>query len=112
VKNEDRLLVGKFGELGWGGNSGFQALNLAIQFGVKKIILICYDMHLERGMHWHGKHEGGMNNPTPKNVERWRRVTDAAAPLLEALGIKVINCSMISALENYPKMSLREALDA
>jgi hypothetical protein len=37
---------------------------------------------------------------------------DAAAETIAAMGITVINASPISALVNYPKMSLLEALDA
>lgn len=110
VRGEDRLLVGEFGVIGWGGNSGFHALNLAVQFGVKSIALVGYDMRCDRGLHWHGKHVQGLNNPTSGNVERWRRVTDEAAPVLAALGVRVVNCSPISALVNYPKMTLSEAL--
>lgn len=105
------MLVGTFGTLGWGGNSGFHALNLAVQFGVKRIALVGFDMRCDKGLHWHGSHEKGLNNPTPGNVERWRRVTDAAAPVLAALGVSVINCSPISALTAYPKMSLSEAME-
>lgn len=95
--------------MGWGGNSGFHALNLAVQFGVSKIILVGFDMSLDHGVHWHGKHVG-LNNPTVRNVDRWRRCIDAAAEPIEALGITVVNTSPVSALQNYPKMSLAEAL--
>lgn len=68
-------------------------------------------MRTDKGLHWHGNHEKGLNNPTKDNVARWRRVTDAAAPLLDALGVTVINCSPISALQSYPKMTLEQALE-
>lgn len=109
-KNQDKLLTGTLGTVGWGGNSGFHALNLAVQFGAVKVILVGYDMRCDKGLHWHGAHVKGLNNPTPRNVERWRRVTDDAAPVLKALGVEVINTSAVSALRNFPKMGLREAL--
>jgi hypothetical protein len=109
-RNRDQLLVAELGVIGWGGNGGFQALNLAVQFGARRIILVGYDMRLDKGLHWHGRHPAGLNNPTDKNVARWRRAVDDAAPALRALGIEVINTSMESALGNYPKMSLGEAL--
>jgi len=108
-KSQDRLLVGDFGTLGWGGNSGFHALNLAVQFGCKKIILVGFDMRIDKGIHWHGPHVG-VNNPTPGNVARWRKVIDDCEPTLSALEVLVINCSMVSSLRNYPKMSLEQAL--
>lgn len=106
----DKLNLARYNCVGWGGNSGFQALNLAVQFGCHKIILVGYDMTTRHGLHWHGPHPTGMNNPTEINVQRWRRAIDAAADDLEPLGIEVINTSEISALTRYSKMSLREAL--
>ena len=110
-RGDDRLVSGRLGEIGWGGNGGFHALNLALQFGVSRIVLVGYDMRVDRGLHWHGAHGGGLNNPTEPNVARWRRVIDAAAPILQALGIRVVNASPVSALTAYPKMSLEEALE-
>lgn len=109
-RNKDRLLFMQAGVLGWGGNSGFHALNLAVQFAVRKIILVGYDMRLDRGLHWHGKHAPQLNNPLPRNVERWRRAVDSTAPALAALGIEVINASPVSLLENFPKKPFAEAL--
>lgn len=90
-----------------GGNSGFQAVNLAVQFGATKIILIGFDMH---GEHWHGRHPGGMNNPSPKNFQDWRSAFDGAGAMFKALGVDVFNCSPVSALQAYPKMDIVEAL--
>ena len=75
-----------------------------------KIILVGYDMSVDHGLHWHGRHARGLNNPSRPNVARWRRVVDGAAEAIAGMGIPVLNCSPISALENYPKMSLEEAL--
>lgn len=106
------MLMSKFGVIGWGGNSGFHAVNLAAQFGAAAILLVGFDMRLDHGIHWHGKHGNGLNNPMTKNVERWRRAVDGCKPVLDALGIKSFNCSPISALTAYPKMSFDEALSS
>mgnify|MGYP002145968013 CR=1 FL=1 len=53
---DDRLHLDEKGTVGCGGNSGFQALNLALQFGCTRIILVGYDMRLDKGLHWHGAH--------------------------------------------------------
>ena len=108
--NQDRLLTSTPGEIGWGGNSGFSALNLAVQFGCKRIILVGMDMRIDQGLHWHGKHSPGLNNPTEETTRRWRRVIDGQAPALQALGVEVVNVSPHSALHAYPKMTLEEAL--
>lgn len=110
VKSIDRLLVSEFGIIGWGGNSGFGALNLAVQFGAQRIVLVGFDMRIDKGVHWHGLHKGGLSNPNTKNVERWRRVIDEVAPVLTALGIAVVNASPVSALAAYPKVSFAEAI--
>jgi len=98
------------GEIGWGGNSGFHAINLAVQFKVRKIILVGYDMHLRAGLHWHGAHKGRCSNPTEPNVPRWRRVVDTAYETLSNVGIAGFNCSPDSALTKWPKCSLDEAM--
>lgn len=106
----DRLSLNEYNLISWGGNSGFQAINLVLQFGVSRIILVGYDMNLDQGTHWHGDHPVGLSNPKQKNVDRWRRAIDNAAPDIERLGVEVINTSRDSALYAYPKMSLEEAL--
>lgn len=102
------------GSVGWGGNSGFQALNLAIQFGTKKIILVGFDMRLDRGLHWHGSHGKYRNktlrNPHGPQVQRWRKAMDAAKPFIDAAGVKVINSSMVSNLTAYPKIKFEDAI--
>jgi hypothetical protein len=111
-KGTDMLIFDPPGTIGWGGNSGFQSINIAAQSGVTKIILVGFDMTLDGGTHWHGDHPKGMNNPRPGNIGRWRKAVDGAYRQLTERGVTAINCSPVSALQNYPKMSLREALDA
>jgi hypothetical protein len=111
-KGSDMMEFKKLGTVGWGGNSGFHCFNLAVQFGAAKIIFVGLDMTVAHGAHWHGKHPDGLNNPSRGNTARWRRAVDAPAREVAALGIQVINCSPISALQNYPKMTFAEALEA
>ena len=106
----DRLLVEEAGEIGWGGNSGFHAVNLAVQFGAARLVLVGYDMTLAFGVHWHGRHGGHLNNPSAKALARWAAVLDAQGPLLASLGIEVFNTSPTSALEAFPYATLEEAL--
>lgn len=93
-----------------GGNSGFQALSLAVQFGARKIILVGFDMRLDQGAHWHGKHPPGLNNPSDKSIAIWRRTLNAAAPALDALGVEVLNASPVSTVTAFPIVTLEEAL--
>lgn len=103
-KNEILLAPGC---VGWGGNSGFQALNLAVQFGARDIVLIGYDMS---GNHWHGRHRGLLRNPESSVLQRWASRFDLVAPQLAALGVRVLNASRESAIRRFQKVSLAEAL--
>lgn len=53
-----------------GGNSGYQAVNLALQRGVAEMILVGFTMMAINGKkHWHPDHRG--NNPTPDQLAVW-----------------------------------------
>jgi hypothetical protein len=98
------------GELGAAGNSGFQAMNLALQFGVNGILLVGFDCHLDYGCHWHGRHPPPLTNPAQSNVNRWIKGFEGVASKLKMMGVQVINCSLDSALTAYPKMTIEGAL--
>jgi hypothetical protein len=107
----NEILMEKPGEIGWGGNGGFQAMNLAAQIGPPRLmILVGFDMRLDHGVHWHGPHRRGLNNPREANMARWRAAVNGAAKALAGLGITVVNASLESALTAYPKMTLQDAL--
>lgn len=105
------LLLEKPTYVGAGGNSGFQAFNLALQFGATGIMLIGVDCSLDHGMHWHGRHPMPLSNPMELNLKRWREAFDGAAARVAALGVDVVNCSEISKLTQYPKMAVAAALE-
>jgi hypothetical protein len=100
------------GGLRTGGNSGFQAVQLAVHLGAVRILLLGYDM--QRGKkgrsHWFGEH------PLPIRVSSDYGVFCAyfrsLATPLKALGIQVINCSRETALTCFPRMAIDEALQA
>lgn len=99
------------GRIGGGGNSGFQALNLAINWGARKIVLIGYDMHDLYGKHWYGTNRWPLaNNPDSSCFNRWKPAFDRAALACEAKGIQVLNASKGSALNCFKKVSLEEAV--
>jgi len=102
------LVFDEDGVIGAGAGSGFQLLNLAIQFGTRDIALIGYDHRIDLGTHWHGDHQDGLTNPRDTTAELWRGFLDAAAPALADAGVSVVNCSEVSALTAYRKVSLEE----
>lgn len=107
----NQLIFEPKGTLGSGGNSGFQVINLVIQFGAKFILLVGFDMTLKMGYHWHKDHGQGFFKPTKLQVEEWRKNLDSQAGVLHDHGIKIINTSMESALRNYPKVPLIDILE-
>lgn len=114
IKNpaSDEMLFEKIGVIGSGGNSGFQALNLALQFGAARVLLVGFDMRGDSGAHWYGRNNWMQaNNPTDGVYGRWVRAMTAAAPKVKDRGVSVVNASPISALECFPKMSIESALD-
>jgi hypothetical protein len=108
---ENRIIFDPKGRIGWGNNGGFHALNLAVQFGARKIILVGFDMHIRNGLHWHGRHGDGLNNPRQSTVDRWREILDAQAPLLAEHGVEVVIGSPGSALSQFRKLELGAAID-
>ena len=110
-KDADRLLFDKPGLVGSGGNSGFQALNLAIQCGAVRVLLVGFDMQDRSGVHWYGRNNGpGRNNPTEDNFRRWRAAFATSAPELVERGIEVINASPISALTCFKRQTIEQTL--
>jgi|SRR5215471_1710995 len=107
----DRLLIEHPGKIGSGGNGGFQALNLLVQFGIKRIVLVGIDCHLENGAHWHGRHPSPMNNPAQSNVDRWRAAFNGNTDIILGLGIEVVNCSPTSTVHVFPKATIAETLE-
>lgn len=101
------------GQVGSGGNSGFQALNLAVQFGAQKILLIGFDVSDRSGVHWYGRNHGmGRSNPSEINFRRWRAAFYNAAGPLENHGIEVINASENSTLKCFRRGTVAGALEA
>ena len=108
------LLTAETGVIGCGlrtggGHSGFQAINLAIQFGVRRLLLVGFDMTLENGAHWLID-DRGVGKPDDGRVRSWRESMDACAPQFKTLGVEVMNCTPRSALKAYPKTTVGEAL--
>ena len=96
--------------LGGGGNSGFQALNMAVLFGAKRCILLGYDFQ-DAGNHWHGRHPQGFSQTNETSLKTWIGCMNAAAKKLQDIGVDVVNASRETALTCFPRMTIGEALD-
>ncbi len=95
-----------------GSNSGYQAIGLAVHLGVKRIILLGYDMKFgpEGQVHHHGDHPKGMNNPAAGLFSAWIERFKTIVPDLERAGVEIINCTPGSALKCFPAAKLEEVL--
>lgn len=92
-----------------GGNSGFQAINLAYLFGARRILLVGYDMQDTYGRkHFFGDHPRPLVNPA--SFKAWRARFAPLALDLAAAGVVVKNCSIESALEHFPRANLEDEL--
>lgn len=90
------------------GNSGFQAINLAVHFGATRILLLGYDMSRHGGKsHWFGEHPKGW---LPSNYPAFVASFQSLVKPLARLGVEVINCSRVTALKTFPRMTIDEAL--
>lgn len=91
----------------FGGNSGFQAVNLAFLMGAARIVLLGYDMQATNGqLHWHPDHKCG--NPPITQIDRWRENFDRVAEQLTDNLVEPVNCTSQTALVHWPRKTLEE----
>jgi len=96
------------GVICFGGNSGFQAINLALQFGAKHIILVGYDMRKVGTLnHFFGEHPPEFTGND--HYEFFCANFDAGAASLPK-EYRIVNATAGSALNCFPKMSYAEAI--
>lgn len=95
-----------------GQDSGYQAINLAVLLGARRIVLLGIDMHapLVNGrpkLHWFGDHPGGTAPGVfASMLVNYPRLADE----LKKRGIEVVNCAPGSKLTVFPMMKLEDAL--
>lgn len=91
-----------------GRNSGYQAINLAVHLGAKRILLLGYDMKRSGGKsHWFGEHQrGALTSPYQRFLEAFTTMQEP----LRTLGVEVINCTRSTVLHTFPKMTIDDAL--
>lgn len=91
--------------LATGGNSGFQAVNLAVLQGAERVILLGYDMgHAAQKHWWETKHPRESRH---SDYAEWLKRFAAAAPLIP---VPVLNASRQSAIECFPRVALEDVL--
>lgn len=95
-----------------GGNSGYQAVLLAVRRQRNPIILLGFDCLARKSgkTHFHGDHPRPLKNPAAPDFGRWVEAFNRLAPALHGLGIEVINCSRETALTCFPRKPLEDVL--
>ncbi len=96
---------------GGGGNSAFQAINIAVLWGADRILLTGVDC-MNPGEHWHGPHTNikPLVNSRQSTMDNWKKAFSTVAPLLAARGVEVINCTRQTALECFPRAKMEGVL--
>lgn len=92
-----------------GMNSGAAAINLAVLYGVSRILLLGYDMGPDGAKtHYFGDHPKGLRASSPYSA--FIEMFDQMVEPLRALGITVVNCSRRTRLTCFAQQPLLEAL--
>lgn len=92
--------------LGAGSNSAFQAVNLAVRCGAKRLVLLGVDCH-SPNKHWHENHTfTGAAIQKERVMTTWLRAWQLARDDFNKRGIKCFNCSPKSAVDAFKKVSV------
>jgi len=97
----------------WNGNSGAAAISLAFHLGVKRVILLGFDMRLGENQisHWHGSHQQpGEKRKRPLPFEKHLRCFLQISKDAERLGLEILNANPGSMIDEFPKVALEEIL--
>ena len=94
----------------FGGNSGFQAINLAYLWGAARIVLLGFDCKPVGGKdHWFGQHPQGLTQVQPYDL--WLDHFPQLAYELKREGVEVINCSRDTALTCFERATIETVTD-
>lgn len=95
-----------------GGNSGYQAVNIAILYGAKDIYMLGYDCKPQTHngslkMHWFGDHK----IKTPISVcNIWLQAWESITRDIEVNNINLVNITRDTAIKNIKKRKLKDIL--
>lgn len=89
-------------------NSGSMAIQFAASLGAKVIYLLGYDCSVKEGMHFHGRHAGGLRNPSDASVAKWQN--EFAGVCEQLHDIEIYNCSRRTELACFPLKSLEKVI--
>ncbi|MHC5035412.1 MAG: hypothetical protein ACYTFZ_10285 [Planctomycetota bacterium] len=96
----------------WNLSSGAAAINLAVHFGVRRIVLLGYDMRkIEDEHNWHDEYKKRINiNAKRDPYQRFLRPFPDIAKGLERAGVECVNATPGSAIGQFPIVDPEEVL--
>lgn len=94
-----------------GKNSGYTAVNVAIHYGARRVILLGYDMGAPKNgpQHFFGDHRWAPGQRSPYHT--FIDLFHSMRADLERLGVEVVNASRQTALTCFPRVALADALE-
>lgn len=95
----------------WNHNSGSAAINLAVHTGVKQIILLGFDMKLdkENNQHWHKFYSTDTTDVQRTMMKHLKPFPNIARDL-KKLGIEVLNANPDSGIDVFKKVNIKDVL--
>ena len=91
----------------FGSNSGYQQLNIAYHYGIRKFLLVGYNMQIvDQKSHFFGDHPMPLAQTSP-----YKRFVEQYGTIQDEVKEMVINCTENSALQCFKKGNLKEELE-
>lgn len=85
---------------------------MAAHLGAARIILLGFDFCAPPSgpKHHHPDHKAPLSNPTETAFRAWRETIATVPDPLRGLGIDIINCSRVTAIESLPRADLAQII--
>ena len=101
--------------LRWNLNSGAAAINLAVWFGAKKVVLVGFDMGMKEGApryghNWHNRHEGLLVPREHVYQSKFMKGFPKIKKDLDEMGVECVNATVGGNLDVFPREGLEEAV--
>ncbi len=111
-RKKKRGITTKESCISWNFNSGGGAINLAVHFGVRQIILLGFDMNLDqnKNQHWHKQYGHKDLKKLQGTFAMHMRSFPVIAEDARKLGIEILNANPNSAINDFKKVNIKDIL--
>lgn len=112
MKRDNRTGLSKtLNTICWNYNTGAAAIDFAAHVGVKRILLLGFDMKPLNGKtHWHQGYEGYLKPTRDIVFDRFLKVFPKIAEDAKKEGIEILNVTEDSAIDLFKKVNLKDVL--